>query len=128
MAGYGAGAYILDVLDQSRAKNSHIPRRFLDMTLNSAGLELVALPLPDAATGRPGLRFAWVRLDVSVKSVFACCSRESWSYDESCHIHGTEGCLCCAVHPDRRPLQVLSRAKRPAQSASIPSQHQDKQA
>jgi REP element-mobilizing transposase RayT len=26
--------------------------------------------------GRPGLSFAWVRLDVSVKSAFACCSRE----------------------------------------------------
>jgi hypothetical protein len=36
-----------------RPKSSLIPRRFLDMTLNSAGLELVALPLPDAATGRP---------------------------------------------------------------------------
>ena len=53
-----------------------IPRRFLGLVSNSAGLKLVALPLPDAAAGRPGFRFAWVRLDVSVKSAFACCSRE----------------------------------------------------
>jgi hypothetical protein len=55
---------------------SLIPWRFLEMTLNSAGLDLVALKLPDAAPGRPGLRFAWVRPDVSVNSAFACCSRE----------------------------------------------------
>jgi hypothetical protein len=41
-----------------------------------AGLKLVALPPPDVVAGRPGLRFAWVRLNVLVKSAFACCSRE----------------------------------------------------
>jgi hypothetical protein len=33
----------------------------------------------------------------------------AWSYDEACHIHGTEGCLGCAVHPDGRPVQASHR-------------------
>ena len=53
-----------------------IPRRFLALASKSAGLKLVALPLPDAVAGRPGLRFAGVRLNVSVKRAFAFCSRE----------------------------------------------------
>ena len=53
-----------------------IPRRFLGLASKSAGLKLVALPLRDALAGRPGLRLTWVRLDVLVKSAFACCSRK----------------------------------------------------
>jgi hypothetical protein len=40
------------------------PRHFVVLASKCAGVKLVALLVPDLAGGRPGLRFAGVRLDV----------------------------------------------------------------
>lgn len=42
------------------------------------------------------------------------------SLDERCHIHGTEPCLGCLVHPEGRAMEVVAEGQEPQTVMSHP--------